>query len=323
MTQKKKSSELVENEHMALEEAMSELSRQTDALLTQTKTEKKSKPKLPTKKLANEQPEENPKPARKVIPHRKGAHLDIVGHGSVKINVTNANSTLKDIPDHELLPEHAGLSKNEKPSDITSSVSDPKSDESKEDVKSPSLPAAVIRPHVGQKINMNVSAEGDEPTKLIEKPDSQEEKIEKSEEKDEKPKSETTKQAAPANKPKAEKVEGSKAPGPVEEEVKAKNEPELSEKEEDSEPKSEVKKSEPEVTVSDVDAKPEDDGIIKLTEDQKEKPTVFDTAQYHVELHDWSKLSHSSHWSVFILLLLVALAGGLAYLYFTNQIPQF
>lgn len=43
------------------------------------------------------------------------------------------------------------------------------------------------------------------------------------------------------------------------------------------------------------------------------KPTVFDTNEYHPELHDWSKLDNRSSGKVFVLIVLLAIAGFAAY----------
>lgn len=47
--------------------------------------------------------------------------------------------------------------------------------------------------------------------------------------------------------------------------------------------------------------------------ENQQKPTVFDTNEYHPELHDWSKLDRSNHTAGFVLALLVVIAGALAY----------
>ncbi|MBP7837418.1 hypothetical protein KA021_01810 [Candidatus Saccharibacteria bacterium] len=59
-------------------------------------------------------------------------------------------------------------------------------------------------------------------------------------------------------------------------------------------------------------------GYQPLTSQQK--PTVFDTNEYHVELHDWSKLDHSANGRWILLLLLVAvLLGVFVYAFVLKQ----
>lgn len=53
-------------------------------------------------------------------------------------------------------------------------------------------------------------------------------------------------------------------------------------------------------------------------EDQQ-KLTVFDTNEYHPELHDWSKLDRTHHTSWFVLALLVVIAGALAFFILSGQ----
>lgn len=51
----------------------------------------------------------------------------------------------------------------------------------------------------------------------------------------------------------------------------------------------------------------------------QQKPTVFDTTQYHAELHDWSKLDHSPSGKWLILFLLVVVLGAFVYLFVLGQ----
>ncbi len=55
----------------------------------------------------------------------------------------------------------------------------------------------------------------------------------------------------------------------------------------------------------------------------QQKPTVFDTNEYHVELHDWSKLEHKASALWYILALLVTVAGALAYFVLSGQALPF
>jgi len=51
----------------------------------------------------------------------------------------------------------------------------------------------------------------------------------------------------------------------------------------------------------------------------QEQPTVFDTNEYHPELHDWSKLDHGHGGKWYVLALLIAIAAALAYFIFSGQ----
>lgn len=53
--------------------------------------------------------------------------------------------------------------------------------------------------------------------------------------------------------------------------------------------------------------------------DDEEKPALFDTEEYHPELHDWSKLEHKSSTSWLLLILVLVAAGALAYYVLTGQ----
>ena len=52
---------------------------------------------------------------------------------------------------------------------------------------------------------------------------------------------------------------------------------------------------------------------LELSEDDKHKPMIFDTEEYHPELHDWSKLEPKSKSPLIVLLILIIVAAGLAY----------
>lgn len=318
-----------QDEHMALDAAMNELAKQTDELLKKTKPAKPAKPKLPAKKTASSAEKKT-----KVIPHTKGAHLDIMNHtpSSVRKNVSSA-------PAQKLLEE---TTEDDAPAAIKSEDI-PKIPE----VKSASVANATIKPsiiksHVGKQIEPPSSS----PAKAV---DSEPEHESASEES---AAAKSTDGAASAehikvdDKEKAEKISVSH-PSPQASKPESKEHSSVADSEEEPIPKIEKTTMQtkravtPEVTEpdskpasaedepkvdneedSEYDEADDDDGIVKI-KDKEEKKTSYDIAEYQAQLHDWSKLSSNSHWSFVILVLLLAVAGGLMYLYFTNQLPTF
>ncbi|MDQ5969785.1 MAG: hypothetical protein QG593_302, partial [Patescibacteria group bacterium] len=58
------------------------------------------------------------------------------------------------------------------------------------------------------------------------------------------------------------------------------------------------------------------------TPDSQQKPTVFDTNEYHVELHDWSKLEYKSNTLWYLLGLLFAIfAAGIFFIVSGFSVP--
>lgn len=51
----------------------------------------------------------------------------------------------------------------------------------------------------------------------------------------------------------------------------------------------------------------------------QQKPTVFDTNEYHVDLHDWSKLDHSANSKWILFVLVAVLLGAFVYLIVLKQ----
>jgi hypothetical protein len=280
MTRDKKPSKATEDEHMALEDAMSELNKQTDALLTENK--KSSEVKKPTL----------PKKTKKVVPHKKGASLDIVGHqpSTVRRHV----SVHKDGEEPEKIPEHAGLSYNERPTKKTEKTAKPS-----------------IQHHAGKRLDITSGAVV--ATKKVEEP---EEKVDVPPEQEDELKLAPLDEVLASEEPHEETEEAPTIPEPVKAEVKKEPPAKQPIKDEDV-----LDFDEPETKPTQTEKS--DDGIVKLAEGGKEKPTLYDTTEYQTELHDWSKLSKNSHWSFVVLILLVGVAGVLAYLYFTNSLPEF
>lgn len=342
MAKQKKVSKATEDEHMALEAAMNELTKQTDELLKQAKPKEEKKPELPKK-----QPET--KPAKKVVPHKKGASLDIVGHGPSSPRKKTSQNTDAGVNDEELLPATAGLSYNEQPAVKVEdapkipAIKKPTSSKPVSDEKSP-----MIQSHVGKRIEPTGAAVA---SKAMKSEDVAEKMAPESEDKS----SEDSSKSEPETKipskkpeehikvseddkeevvkvghkvePKADKPDTSDSPEssdtPDKVVVSEQVEPDT------NSPKFDAKKAE----VEEQDEDDEDDGIIKMkdedsedsekSKDDKKKVPSYDVAEYQAQLHDWSKLSRNSHWPFLILILLLAVAGGLMYLYFSGNLPQF
>ncbi len=299
MARTKKPATTHQDEHMALDAAMSELARQTDALLQQTIKEEPKKPTLPKKQ-------------KKVVPHTKGAHLDIVGHtpSSLKKGKKKSEHT------EGLLPATAGLSYNETPADIP----DSRASKSKPAASSTDLltAAPVAESISGHKLKRLPVVPDDTPA-----PDASVDPV-------------------PNQHTEHIKVDDVDVPETIEvthpKASQAKKEPTKhlpKESSEQSEPDTVDKKATPTTAKTllpdddEIDNTEEkeaaadsgaDDGIVKI-EKTEQKDAAYDIAEYQAELHDWSKLSSNSHWSVALLLLLMVAAGALMYLYFSNQLP--
>ncbi len=322
----KKPSKAAEDEHMALEDAMQELARQTDALLSPS-TPKKEEPK-PTL----------PAPAtsvkKKRIPHTKGAHLDIVGHAPS--TVKRAKPVSKPAEEHELLEAHAGKSYNEVSAKGNNEVSAAGHNEV----------SAAGHNEVSAGSNNEVSAKGNNEVAGV-KDDAAEPEppvitLETTSHESKTP-AIITSHGAPITPASAEATDVKASHIAVvdnskEQSVKTHSDSHSKADEHkpaESKPPAKEMAAAPASSTSTIafsEKSPgsEDDTSAPSThhEDKSaehatsEKPSTFDTSEYHPELHDWSKLSSSNHWSIFILLLLVVLAGGLAYLYFTGMLPQ-
>lgn len=68
----------------------------------------------------------------------------------------------------------------------------------------------------------------------------------------------------------------------------------------------------------------------KVEDDQEDKPnkaqkptTIFDTEEYHPELHDWSKLEKNSHIGRYVAVLLLSIIAAAAYFIISGQKPPF
>lgn len=306
------------DEHGELDAAMNELAKQTDALLAETKPKQSEKPKLPKKKSVS----------KKVVPHRNGQHLDIVG------------STMKSGASPKI-EAHATKSYNEKDT--------PKQEPQPTEKASAAGAPQIIRPHEGR---TRAGSEPVTPEEKTEEPNQTDKEVDDAAKKTDKPhKTEHMKveadesesvvavhskpKVAPEQAAETEPKSGQEAPKNEEPKPELKPDKDNAKDQPKAEPAPKQTESEgvdsnqgPAKTVLKMDEDEDtDDGIVKMEDDSKpedgrEKPTMYDTTEYQAELHDWSKLSKNSHWSFIILVLLLALAGGLMYLYFTGNLPE-
>lgn len=302
---KKKTVAPKKQDSVALDSAMNELAKQTEALLGSFKEEpKEAKPRLPKKTTR---------------PVHRGKSFDIIHNPAQK---TKVNSTLKAshpkktklvVVDEEelLLPEHATKSFNElpgaDPEPVATKVTKPKKES-----------APKISNHESGKLAVApVSIET--PLKAEEDAVSETEEV--------KPPSESTSHSSIVFEDTETDVES------VSEEVK----PELEQPEEavpDNKPSeagtSEQKEENEDSAEESSEPEPEDDkgyssgelfanNLVKETKPkgykpakESEVPAVFDTEEYHLELHDWSKLEHKSSGKIIVLLSLLVIAAGVA-----------
>lgn len=105
----------------------------------------------------------------------------------------------------------------------------------------------------------------------------------------------------------------------IEEEATDTKEPESSDEKEtkETEIKDESDSYRGELYANNLVKEVEPKGFIKS--DDSSKPAVFDTDEYHPELHDWSKLESHSGLNWLLLVLLLVVAGGVAYFVLTGQ----
>lgn len=281
----------------ALDDAVSELTKKTAALLGNAETSTK-KPVLPKKQA---------KPAP------RGKSFDIIyspkagGKLQSKLRtVSAADAPLLDEQEHLLLSDHAGLSFNEQDNQASGN-------QSVVTAEARTVPA-IINHREGK-----LDTAHDQPDKLAEDTDPEPETQDETSAAIEEAKSD------PVDLPKSTAQTAVSFAEDTEDTVEAQKE--AAKKPDDS--------PEPESTASDEESEhsvqsPEDNAyksgelfannLVKPKErkgyephENQQKPTVFDTNEYHPQLHDWSKLEHRSGPKVLVLLLLLVVGGALAY----------
>lgn len=293
MLKKNASKKLKDKDFTALDAAVSELSKQTEALLGSATTNKADKPTLPKKKAA---------------PTVRGKSFDIIHNphqkSSKRATLKTAHVTRHKVAPAlkplELLPDHAGKSFNEL---------EPETQETVDDAKSTSS-TPLVKHHVNSLVFTS-----DETTE----PDNQDTPKEQSEKSVAQPKADEAPEPPVEAESTKEKPVDSKDENT--EEPLAKFEPSSSQ--DSSEDTTEEATVEPPAynsgelfannLVKEVKKK-----SYKPDENQQ-KPTVFDTNEYHAELHDWSRLEHKSGLSWLILLALVIIAAVIAYFILSGQ----
>lgn len=292
----------------SLDNAVSELSQQTAAILGEN-GEKVTvkKPTLPKKQSSLAQ---------------KGRSFDIIHHpkqtqlqSSLK-SVTSKEAITAKSEEHPLLPDHAGLGFNEKPNLNTKESAEesagvgatPSTEEDKETAKAP-LSNSIISQHQGGSLSTGSPEEEAEPA-ATDKPEEPKPAVSHTSSVFEPLKDSKTE---PAEKPSV-RAENS-SPDEVLPEVKS--DPVVSGNE-----STEVAKDEPsaegsgELFANNLLSETKKKGY--QPHESQQKPTVFDTNEYHPELHDWSKLGHSKSPVWIILALLLVVAGGLAYMFISG-----
>lgn len=295
---KKKHSAPSEDDFKLLDTSVSELSEQTNALLThfgekKPENSKTTKPIMPKQSTSKKTP---------------GRSFDII-QGSNVVNAKRAKKTVTiDAPTDavELLPEHAGKSFNEvspeeAPKKDTVSITETVTVKSEEVEDYKKEAQEVVVGHPAGSLRFDSTEE--EPVTLHDEVDS-----------------DSTQQGADTN--------------PVVEKVKVDTDSTDSKSEGTNESPQPDKKSEEDETTGDLEKKESIPATGEVfasnlvsnelpkgyeAPEGQQQPTVFDTNEYHPELHDWSKLDrgHGGKW--YILALLIAIAAALAYFIFSGQ----
>lgn len=305
MLKKKPAKKLDNQDFTALDAAVSELNKQTAALLGKADGKTEAKPTLPKKQNH---------------PQTKGKSFDIINHPRKNTTLQSSLKTAQKTPSapaepEALLPDHAGKSFNELEVDELPSIK-AKGKDTPEEPKPKDAAAPVIKQHTG-KLSLT---RDDEDTPSAEEQPSADPALESAALA---PQAVSHTSLSFEEKPEELKDE----PAPETKKPEKEPEPEKSQPSEVTEAKEatvETKQSDEQLSYDSGELFA--NNLVKETQPKRhepekgqQKPTVFDTTEYHPELHDWSKLEHQGGWKWFILLLLLAVAGGLAYLIFSGQ----
>ena len=295
---KKKHNPPSEDDFKILDKSVSELSEQTSALLTH---------------FGEKNPKE-PKPAKPIMPKQvatkksPGRSFDII-QGSSAANLKRAKKIHSEViagDEVELLPEHAGKSFNE--TDILE-------DSKKDDVSNTKMqlekgPGAGVSEKVLQTVVVGHPAGSLRFDSKDDEPDMPEVEADQ-----------TTKQEDVSLEDKKNDIEFTSkdkdqadVSEPVGHDVKS--------EEVDTENIEIVEHNETSISTGEVFASDiVSNSVAKGYEPPagQQHPTVFDTNEYHPELHDWSKLDNHRGGKWYVLALLIAIAAALAYFIFSGQ----
>lgn len=320
ISRKKKSILPTGDDYKTLDSSVDDLSKQTSELLShfgETKlTEDKSKESSATK------------PANlKRRPAKAGKSFDIIAAPSKKSVVKKRPAVIKADQDEELLPEHASKSFNEpgyeemvpkesiNTGEIQASGDDKITEEAPVEISS-----AITSKPPGSLHFQQADSESENTTNLVdekEEPTGEEE-------------NETNNKLEPSSQT---------VIAPLTNGDNAKDAEEVDSGTDQTNRSESKNAEEDETTISDQETilseKDTDTGelyvnnLVKTTDkngyvapEGQQKPTVFDTNEYHPQLHDWSKLENKNGVKGYFLALLLVVAGALAYLILSGiEIP--
>lgn len=315
MLKKQSAKKVAQPDFSTLDAAVNELSKQTAALLGDDGENLKTAPK-PTL------------PKKHISPAKKGKSFDIIHSPKAKLRIaaklktaTSTPSLEAGVEEHTLLPDHAGISFNEEPANQHSPAKK-MTTSSEEEPKKATSPAVIINHHgttlrSNETVNSVVSTEGvsletdeasdvptnNEPTAV----------------------SHTALAFGPKEKESTPNANSSKDEEAAE---KTSNHSEQTEtvtkntEKSDTKDQSFNKSTEGGELYANNLVSPTIKKSYEPPEDQQ-KPTVFDTNEYHPELHDWSKLGKGQGYKWVVLSLLIAIAGVLAYMYISGTLLSF
>lgn len=315
--QKAKSQDPNEHDFTALDEAVSELSKQTAALLGPKKALEKEKPVLPKKQK----------------PVSRGHSFDIISTKNTKkpAHLKTAVATKKEplasgavLADHELLPEHAGLSFNE-----VESIEDNKTASITSPAPSDNSASTAISGHKSGTLSITDSVT-DEPSQAATPDpgnDARAAEASQQEESTEKPQPTESQETLWFEQEdevvSKQNVDSKNEEGATDNPTKE-HQPntELDQEPDNTNPKS----GSQDQTTSYESAGVYANNLVKNSEpkryephENQQKPTVFDTNEYHEELHDWSKLNDGGNKKVILLLALLVIAAIAAYFFLSGQ----
>ena len=316
LKRKKKSVLPSGDDYKVLDGSVNDLSKQTSELLShfgEKKEEVNTPKKASTVKSVN---------TKRV----SGKSFDIIAPSSKRHTSTKISAPIKD--DEVLLPEHAGKSFNEldfeemppKQSSAPEIITNKGSIINSEDEAPSEISHTISTRPPGSLHFQESEAENEKMTDLVDEK--------------EEPNNAEEPELSQELEPKVETEVVPLVPS-VEEE---KSETDTSKVDDDTKPEEEVIKSDEAVTdhaetiLSENDSNSGElyvNNLVKTTDKKgyvapegQQKPTVFDTNEYHPQLHDWSKLENKNGVKGYFLALLLVVAGALAYLILSGtQIP--